>query len=351
MIRRRNFITLLSGAAAWPLAARAQQRALPVIGFLSGASAWEYAPQVAAFRQGLSETGYVEGRNVSVEFRWAEGRYERLPIMAADLVRRQVAVIVANLPAALAAKAATTTIPIVFTTGTDPVELGLAANLARPGGNLTGVSSLSAELGPKLVELMHELVPTATIIALLVNPTNPNADTLPKVLEVAARTLGLRLRVLHATSERDFDSVFASLVQPRAGALMIGNDGFFISRVEQLAGLALHYGDAPTGCAGRLDRHGGLRAPARHSITSSARSRIDGGTARPSALAVLRFTTISNLVGKCTKRSGSSVGRRLEPWFACRRCYNAFSRLRNRTSSKMFSASSWIDASAFSSVR
>ena len=234
MIRRREFIAVLGGAAAWPLAARAQQRALPVIGFLSGASAWEYAPQVAAFRQGLSETGYVEGRNVSVEFRWAEGRYERLPIMAADLVRRQVAVIVANLPAALAAKAATTTIPIVFTTGTDPVELGLAANLARPGGNLTGVSSLSAELGPKLVELMHELVPTATIIALLVNPTNPNADTLPKVLEVAARTLGLRLRVLHATSERDFDSVFASLVQPRAGALMIGNDGFFISRVEQL---------------------------------------------------------------------------------------------------------------------
>jgi putative ABC transport system substrate-binding protein len=240
-LRRREFIAALGGAAAWPLAARAQQRALPVIGFLSGASAWEYALQVADFRQGLGAIGYVEGRNVSVEFRWAEGRYERLPIMAADLVRRQVAVIVANLPAALAAKAATTTIPIVFTTGTDPVELGLAASLARPGGNLTGVSTLSAELGPKLLELMHDLVPAATIIALLVNPANPNANTLPKVLEAAASTLGLRLRVVHAASERDFDAAFASLVQPRPGALVIGNDGFFVSRVEQLAALALHY--------------------------------------------------------------------------------------------------------------
>ena len=240
-MKRREFITLLGGAAAWPLGARAQQGALPVIGFLNGASSWEYANNAAAFRQGLGETGYVEGRNVFVEYRWAEGHYDRLPALAADLVRRQVIVIAANTQAAPVAKAATTTIPIVFLTGADPVAAGFVASLNRPGGNLTGVSTLSVETEPKRLELMHELVPTATVMVLFINPTNPNAEAQSRDMQAAARTLGLQLHVLHASIERDFDTAFATLVQLRAGALVIGVDAFFINRSEQLAALALRH--------------------------------------------------------------------------------------------------------------
>ncbi len=243
-MKRREVITLLGGAAAaWPLAARAQQPAMPVIGFLNGASPHLYAHLVRAFRQGLSETGFVEGRDVAIEYRWAEGQYHRLPALAADLVRRQVTVLAAtSTPAARAAKALASTIPIVFTTDGDPVQLGLVASLSRPGGNVTGVTSLAVEVGPKRLELAHDLIPTATIMALLVNPTNPLAEAVSRDLQAAARTLGLELHVLHASTERDFEAVFTTLVQLRAAALVIGSaDPFFTSRAEQLAALALRH--------------------------------------------------------------------------------------------------------------
>ena len=240
-IRRRKFLATLGGAVSWPLAARAQQPAMPVIGFLNGASADGYAISARAFRQGLKDTGYVEGENVAIEYRWAEGQYDRLPAMAADLVRRKVDVIAANSAAMLPARAATTTIPIVFVTSLDPVQLGLVASLSRPGGNLTGVTSLNVEVGPKRLELLHELVPAVNVIGLLVNPNNANAQTLSRDLQVAARKLGLQLHVLHAGNERDFDGVFVDLVQLRAGALVIGTDAFLTSHSERLAALALRH--------------------------------------------------------------------------------------------------------------
>jgi putative ABC transport system substrate-binding protein len=240
-VRRREFVTLLGSAAVWPVTARAQQSPLPVIGFLNAASPDSYAHLVRAFHQGLRDVGYVEGQNVAIEYRWAEGQYDRLPAMAADLVRRQVTLIAANSAAAVAAKAVTSTVPIVFDTGFDPIELGLVASLNRPGGNLTGVSNLNVELGPKRLELARELVPSATIIALLVNPTNPNAKSLLTDHQAAARTFGLELHVLSASNERDFDAVFANLIRLRASTLVIGADTFFISRSKQLAALALHH--------------------------------------------------------------------------------------------------------------
>src|SRR5262252_3788152 len=222
-MKRRDFITLLGGAAvAWPITARAQQPAMPVIGFLNGASQEGYAPSVAAFRQGLNEAGYVEGQNVTIEYRWAEGQYDRLPSLAAELVQQKVSVIAAtSTPAALAAKAATSTVPIVFTTGGDPIKLGLVASMRRPGGNVTGATQLTVEVGPKRLELARELFPGATTFALLVNSANPVAATVSKDLQAVADTLAVRLHVLHASTEADFEAVFATAVQLRAAALVI----------------------------------------------------------------------------------------------------------------------------------
>jgi putative tryptophan/tyrosine transport system substrate-binding protein len=242
-LRRREFIKLLGGAATvWPLAARGQQAAMPVVGFLNSASAESFAPYVAAFRQGLSETGYIESRNVAVEYRWADEQYDRLPALAADLVRRHADVIAANQISAEAAKAATGTIPIVFTTALDPVQLGLVAALNRPGGNLTGVTTLNVELLPKRIELLHQLSPSATDVALLVNPTNPSAEALSRDAQVAARSLGLRLQVLEASNESDFETAFTTLTRMHGGGLVIGPDPFFVSRSAQLAALALRQG-------------------------------------------------------------------------------------------------------------
>ena len=243
-MQRRQFITLLGGgAAAWPLAAHAQQPTLPVVGFLNAASAQNYTRQLAAFLKGLGESGYVDGRNVAVEYRWAEGQNDRLPAMAADLVHRQVAVIAAtSTPAALAAKAATTTIPIIFELGSDPVQLGLVASLSRPGGNVTGVTNANMGIAPKRLQLLHELLPTARIMALLVNPAEPAlAETYTKEVQAAARNFGLELHVLNATSEGDFDVAFSKLTQLRAGGLVIGGGAFFTSRTEQLAALSVRH--------------------------------------------------------------------------------------------------------------
>jgi putative ABC transport system substrate-binding protein len=242
-MKRREFITLLGGAAAWPLAARAQQSAMPVVGWLGSESREAENLRIIPFRQGLEEAGYVEGQNLKIEYRLAEGRYDQLPALAAGLVRRQVSVIaLTGQPAALAAKAATATIPIVFQIADDPVQLGLVASLGRPGGNITGVTSLNVEVLPKQLELLHELVPNATAIALLVNPaSSARAESNAREAQVAARRLGLKLHVLHASSEPEFDAAFANAVQLRSEALVIGTDAFFFGRIRQLGTLAARH--------------------------------------------------------------------------------------------------------------
>jgi putative ABC transport system substrate-binding protein len=243
-LRRRDFITLLGAAAAWPPAARAQQPALPVIGFLASPSAQGYRVQTAAFHRGLNETGYVEGRNVAVEYRWAEGQYDRLPALAIDLVRRQVAVLAAfgGVQTALAAKAATAAIPIVFVNGIDPVKFGLVASLNRPGGHVTGVSFFSVQLEAKRLELLHELVPHVSAIAALVNPTSASAEDQPRQLQEAALRLGIELHMLNASNERDIETAFADIAQRRAGALLVAGDPFFNSRREKIVLLAARHG-------------------------------------------------------------------------------------------------------------
>jgi len=243
-MQRREFITLIGGATvAWPLTALAQQSVVPVIGYLGAESPAAFASRVRAYRQGLAEAGYAEGRNVAIEFRWAEGQHNRLAALAADLVARQVAVIVApgGAPAALAAKSATTTIPIVFEMGADPVAIGLVDSLSRPGGNLTGVTSLSVEVTPKRLEFLHELIPPAGLVAALINPTSPTADSQTKNLQALARARGLQLEVLQASSERDFDGVFATLSQLRTAGLVFASDTLFGTHGEQLALLTVRH--------------------------------------------------------------------------------------------------------------
>jgi putative ABC transport system substrate-binding protein len=240
-MQRRQFIALLGGAAAaWPLAAHAQQPALPVIGFLSSRSPGESRSVVAAFGRGLKEAGYVEGQNVAIEFRWAEGQLDRLPAMAADLVSRQVAVIIAAGPA-LAAKAATSTIPIVFTGSDFPVKVGLVASLSRPGGNVTGASLFTSELEAKKLALLRELVPKAPLIAMLVNPTNPGAETDIEDVRKAAAAVGQLIILLRASSEQDIDAAFEAIVQQRVNALLVAHDPIFLSRREQFVALAARH--------------------------------------------------------------------------------------------------------------
>src|SRR5215475_108204 len=244
-MKRRDFITLLGGAAsAWPLAARAQQPSVPMIGYIGSTSPGPYADRVAVFRQGLNETGFVEGRNVAIEFRWAENEFDRMPALIADLVRQQVAVIAmaGSTPGAVAAKVTTTTIPIVFSIAGDPVQLGLVASLSRPGGNLTGMTVWNAELVPKRLELLHELVPTTATVALLVNQTSAIvAETETKYAQAAADRLGLQLRGLSASTKSEIDTALATLAQREATALLVGADQIFLDHREHLIALAARY--------------------------------------------------------------------------------------------------------------
>jgi putative ABC transport system substrate-binding protein len=308
-VRRREFITLLGGAgAAWPLAARAQQPGTPVVGFLNPASAQRAAQPLAAFRRGLNETGY----------NWADGQSDRLPTLAVELVRRKVAVFATGGPAAaLAAKAASTTIPIVFVSSSDPVQLGLVASFNRPGGNATGVSFLASELVAKQSELLHQLAPQAAVIGLLVNPTSANAEVQLKDVPAAARTLGLQIVVVKASTDRDFDTAFAALVQQRAGALIVGSDPLFYSRRQQLAALAARhampaiYADREYAEAGGLMSYGtSLAAAFRQAGVYSG--RILKGE-KPSELPVMQTTKFELVINlKAAKALGVTVSNSMQ---------------------------------------
>jgi putative ABC transport system substrate-binding protein len=314
-MRRREFITLLGGAAAWPLAARAQQSAMPVIGFLSTASPDSYAIRLHAFRQGFKDAGYVEGQNVAIEYRWAEGQNNRLPVLAAELVHRQVDLIVAGggTPSAVAAKAATAAIPIVFEVATDPVKIGFVASLDKPGGNLTGVANLNVEIGPKRLELLHELLPKVTVVAVLVNPANPALfEPFVRSLQTAASGLGLELHVLNASTERELDTVFAALVQLKAGALVIGPDTFFNSHIEQIAALAIGhavpavYQYRPFVEAGGLLSYGSDEAETYHQVGLYAGRILKGE--KPADLPVVQSTKVELIINlKTAKALGLTI--------------------------------------------
>jgi putative ABC transport system substrate-binding protein len=313
-MRRREFMFALASAAGWPLAARAQERTLPVVGLLTSRAAGDAPQLLAAFRQGLKEASFIEGQNVAIEYRFAGNQNERLPALAADLVHRQVTVIAAlTTAAALAAKAATTNIPIVFEGGGDPVRLGLVAGLDRPGGNVTGVTSLNLEVAPKRLELLHELVPAATIIALLVNPTNPAvAEPESRSALSAADGIGLKLHVLSASTEREFDKVFAQLVQLRAGGLVIGSDAFFTARSDQLGALAVRhampavYENREFIAAGGLVSYGGSLSDS-YRLTGGYTGRVLKGE-KPGELPVQRSTKVEMFLNlKSAKALGIAV--------------------------------------------
>ena len=308
-MRRREFITLLGGAAALPLAARAQQAALPVIGFITARSAESSTRQAAAFRKGLEETGYVEGQNVTVEYHWLDGRYDRLPALIADLVRRQVAVMatVGNVPT-LAAKAATATIPIVFGVGDDPVKIGLVTSLARPGGNATGINFFTQETSTKRLGLLHDLVPKAVRIAVLVNPANATtAELTLRDIPQAARALGLQIEVLNASTSREIEAAFATLVREPADALFVAGDGFFTSRRVQFATLAASY-RIPAAYSNReFPEVGGLMSYGTHVVDRFRQAGVMSGQilkgAKPADLPVLQSTKFEFVINMQTARA------------------------------------------------
>ena len=310
-MRRRDFIKFAGGvAAAWPLVARAQQPTMPVIGFLGSATPQSYATRLRAFRQGLKEAGYVEGQNVEIDYRWAEGQNNRLPALAAQLVQRHVAVLVAGggTPTAIAAKAATATIPVDFAIAADPVAVGLVASLDRPGGNVTGVANMNAEIGPKRLELLHELLPSVTLVAVLTNPANPVlAEPFVRGLQGAAGGLGLRLHVLNARTERDIDTAFAELVQLRAGALVLMPDVFFNSHVAQIATLAIRhkvptiYQYRPFVEAGGLISYG-TNEPEYYRLVGIQAGKILKGE-KPAELPVVRSTKVELLINLTTAKA------------------------------------------------
>ena len=314
-MRRREFIAGLGGAVAWPFSGHAQQPAMmPVIGFLSSASPGQDAGRLRGFRKGLSESGYIEGRNVGIEYRWAEEQNDRLPAMAADLVRRSVGVIVqaGQISGALAAKALTKTIPIVFLTGGDPVALGLVDSLNRPGGNVTGVVSLSTELEPKKLELLQGVIPSSKIVGVLINDTNPFAQSQSVRLQQAAHALGLTVLIVSASIEDDFEAVFAKLIEQRVGGLVIANDGLFISKPERLAALATRYA-LPTifqfrtfAAAGGLMSYGGDLVDL-YRLSGTYTGRILKGE-RPADLPVQQSTKVELIVNlKTAKALGINV--------------------------------------------
>src|SRR6516225_5364607 len=308
-LRRRDFVLLLGAAAAWPFAARAQQPAMPVIGFVSARSAEASVSNTAAFRKGLSETGYVEGKNVAVEYHWLDGQFSRLPSLMADLVRRGVAVIVTpNNAAALAAKAATTTIPIVFGVGEDPVRLGLVANLARPGGNATGVNFFVGEVIAKRLRLLHDIVPKAVRVAVLVNPANvSNTETTLHIVQEAAHTLGLQIEIVNATTISEIDAAFASFARERPDALFVQPEGFFVSRAVQFATLAARdkipaaYPDRDMAAAGGLMSYGTDTADMYRQIGIYSGRILKG--AKPADLPVLQSTKFEFLINMQTARA------------------------------------------------
>jgi putative ABC transport system substrate-binding protein len=307
-IARREFITLLGGAAAWPLAARAQQPTMPIVGFVNGRS--PDARRAAAFRKGLDDTGYVEGQNVMVEYHWLEGQYDRLPSLMADLVRRRVTVIATpgSNPAALAAKAATTAIPIVFGVGEDPVRLGLVASVSRPGGNATGINFFVSEVVAKRLGLLHDLVPKAVRIAVLVNPGNaPSAEATLRDIPVAARAIGLQIQVLYASTSREIEAAFATLVRDRADALFVAPDGFFTSRRVQFATLAARYGIPAAYSSRKFVEAGGLMNYGTDTLDMFRQAGVYAGQilagAKPADLPVLQSTKFEFVINLQTARA------------------------------------------------
>jgi putative ABC transport system substrate-binding protein len=317
-MKRRAFITLLGGAAAWPLAARAQQAAMPVVGFLSARSPREAASVLEAFLQGLREVGYFEGKNVTIEYRWAEGHYDRLPALAAELVQLQVAVIAATggEPSPLAAKAATSSIPIVFTAGGDPVEAGLVASLSRPGGNVTGTTIMGIEMGPKRLDLIRQLVPNATSVAMLVNPKFPLGSIEARDVQSATRSLGMQFHVLYASTEGEIDAAFGDIIKQKINILIIATDPFLLGQRDQLVGLAARYAVPTMYFLREFAEAGGLMSYGPDIANGYRQAGVYTGRilsgAKPASLPVLRpthFLLILNL--KTTRALGLAVPDRL----------------------------------------